>query len=59
MDDSVYMQSAVTKIVALHHEMSRNCNVPDGHFHVFIFSERKFYAIYNGETHFQIRGIEE
>ena len=29
----------------------------DGHFHVFIFSESKFYAIYNGENHFQIRGL--
>ena len=27
-------------------------NVPDGHFHVFIFSESKFNAIYNGENHF-------
>ena len=35
--------------------MSRN--VPDGHFHVFIFSETKFYASYNGEHHFQIRGL--
>ena len=41
--------------VTLHHEMSRN--VPDGHFHVFIFSESKFCAIYNGENHFQIRGL--
>ena len=24
-------------------------NVPDGHFHVFIFSEGKFYAIYKSE----------
>ena len=39
--------------VTLHHEMSRS--VPHGHFQVFIFSESKFYAIYNGETHFQIR----
>ena len=31
-------------------------NVPDGHFNV-VFSESKFYAIYNGETHFQIRGL--
>ena len=38
-----------------HHEMS--CNVPDGHFYVFIFSDSKFYAIYNGENHFQIRGL--
>ena len=29
--------------------------VPDGHFHVFIFSESEFYAFYNGENHFQIR----
>ena len=35
--------------------MSRG--VPDGHFHVFIFSESKFYAIYNGENHLQIRGL--
>ena len=41
--------------MTLHDEMSRN--VPDGHFQVFIFSESKFYAIYNGETHFQIRGL--
>ena len=41
--------------VTLHHEMSQN--VPDGHFRVFIFSESKFYAIYNGENHFQIRGL--
>ena len=34
-----------------------NRNVPDGHFHVFIFSERKIYAIYNGDSHFQIRGL--
>ena len=31
--------------------------MPDGHFHVFIFFESKFYAIYNGENHFQIRGL--
>ena len=31
--------------------------MPDGHFHVFFFSESKFYAIYNGENHFQIRGL--
>ena len=35
--------------------MSRN--VPGGHFHVFIFSKNKFCAIYNGENHFQIRGL--
>ena len=29
--------------------------MPDGHFHVFVFSESKFYAFYNGENHFQIR----
>ena len=40
--------------VTLHHEMSRN--VSDGHFYV-IFSESKFYALYNGENHFQIRGL--
>ena len=40
--------------VTLHHEMSRD--VPDGHFlcvFFLIFSESKFYAIYNGENHFQ------
>ena len=42
-------------IVTLHHEMSRN--VPDGHFHVCIFSENKFYAFYIGENHFQIRAL--
>ena len=31
--------------------------MPDGRFQVFIFSESKFYAIYNGETHGQIRGL--
>ena len=31
--------------------------MPDGHFHVFIFSENKFYAIYNGKNHFQIKGL--
>ena len=41
--------------MTLHHEMSRN--VPDGHFRVFIFPESKFYAVYNGEDHFQIRGL--
>ena len=41
--------------VTLHHEMSRN--VLDGHFHVFIFSESKLYAICNGENYFQIRGL--
>ena len=41
--------------VTLHHKMS--INVPDGHFHVFIFSEGKFYAFYNGENRFQIRGL--
>ena len=41
--------------VTLHHEMSRN--EPDGHFHVFILSESKFFAIYNGENHFQTRGL--
>ena len=35
--------------------MSRNA--PDDHFHVFILSESKFYAFYNGENHFQIRGL--
>ena len=45
----------VPLFVTLYHEMS--CNVPDGHFHVFIISESTFYAIYNGENHFQIRGL--
>ena len=31
--------------------------MPDGHFHVIIFSESKFYAVYNGENHFRIRGL--
>ena len=31
--------------------------MPDGHFHVFIFSESKINAIYNGEDHFEIRGL--
>ena len=30
--------------------------MPDSHFHVFTFSESTFYAFYNGENHFQIRG---
>ena len=42
-------------IVTLYHEM--NHNVPDGRFLVSVFSENKFYAIYNGENHFQIRGL--
>ena len=42
--------------MTLNHEMS--CNVPDGHFHVFIFSESNFYAIYNCENYFQIRVLE-
>ena len=32
-------------------------NVPESHFHIFIFSESKFYAIYNGENHFQVKGL--
>ena len=42
--------------VTLHHDMSRN--VPGGHFHDFFKKKKKrskFYAIYNGENHFQIR----
>ena len=35
--------------------MSRN--VPDGHFHVVIFTESKFCTIHIGETHFQIREL--
>ena len=31
--------------------------MPHGHFRVFILSESKVYAIYNGENHFQIRGL--
>ena len=31
--------------------------MPDGHVHVLIFSEGKFYAFHNGENHFQIRGL--
>ena len=41
--------------MTLHHKMSHN--VPEGHFLVYIVSESKFYAIYNGENHFQIRGL--
>ena len=41
--------------VIVFHKMSRN--VPDGHFHVFVFSGSKFYTIYNGENHFQIREL--
>ena len=51
MDKLLWVSSYVT----LHHEMSRN--VPDGHFHVFIFSKSKFSAIYNGENDFQIREL--
>ena len=51
----VYLKIYLMIYVTLHHEMSRN--VPDGHFHVFLFFERKFYAIYNDENHFQIRGL--
>ena len=50
-----YTQADIHAYVTLHHAMSRN--VPDGHFHVFTFSESKFYAIYNGENLFQIRGL--
>ena len=35
--------------------MSRN--VPDGHFHVFTFSESEFYACYKGGNHFEIREL--
>ena len=31
--------------------------MPDGHCHVFISSESKFYAIYNGENYFQFTGL--
>ena len=48
-------RARVCVYVTLHHKMSRN--VPDSHFHVFIFSKSKFYAFYKGETHFQIRGL--
>ena len=47
--------NAIIVNATLHHEMSRN--VPDGHFHDFTFSESKFYANYNSENHFQIRGL--
>ena len=33
--------------------------MPDGYFHVFIFSESKFNAICNDEYHFQIRALVE
>ena len=35
----------------------RSLNVPDGHFLDFIFSVSKFYALYNGENHFQMREL--
>ena len=41
--------------VAFHHEMGRN--MPEGYFHVSIFSESKFHVSYNDENHFQIRGL--
>ena len=31
--------------------------MPGGHFHVFIVSESKFYAIQTGENHFQSKGL--
>ena len=31
--------------------------MPDGYFHVFIFSESQFYAFYKDENNFQIRGL--
>ena len=37
--------------VTLHHKMSRN--LPDDHFHVFIFSEGKFYAFTMVKTMFK------
>ena len=48
--DKTYQHTTLKQNVTLHHKMSRN--VPDGHFHVFTFSEITFCAIYNGETHF-------
>ena len=51
----LHSKTSSCSYVSLHHEMNRN--VPDGHFHVLILSESKFYAIYNGENHFQIRGL--
>ena len=51
---SLGRQYTRTPYMTFHHEMS--CNMPDGHFMV-IFSERKFYAVYNSENHFQIRGL--
>ena len=35
--------------------MSRN--VPDGHFHIFVFSESKIDSLYNVEIYFQIREL--
>ena len=55
LTNGLKMWKMTQRFVTLHHEMSRN--VPDGLFHVFIFSESKFYAIYNGENHFQIGGL--
>ena len=39
--------------VTLHHGMS--FSLLDVHFHIFILSESKFYALFNGENHFQIK----
>ena len=52
---SIVLVDPLLRYVILHHKMSRN--VPDGHFHSFRFSESKFYAIYNGENDFQIKGL--
>ena len=50
-----YEDNVCSVYVTLHHEMSRN--VPGGHFHDFVFSESEFYAFYDSENHFQIRGL--
>ena len=41
--------------MTIQHKMSRKMS--DFHVHVFIFSERKFYAIYIDKTNVQIRGL--
>ena len=55
MREQSKLQNIQTKYATLHHKISRK--VLDGHFHVIMFFESKFYAIYNGENHFQIRRV--
>ena len=49
----MFMWMLIFAYVTLHHKMSHN--MPGDQFHVFFyFLKSKFYAIYNGETHFQL-----